>query len=936
MRRSAVDNRRMAVTQDLGLVGREEELGRLRDFVAALADGATAAVIHGDAGIGKTVLWRAAIEAAEQSGVNVLLTRSVEAEMPLALGGINDLLDRDLADAAEDLAEPQRRTLAVALGLEAPTDETPDRIALPRAFVACLRALAVRTPLLVAIDDVQWLDPASRRIVAFAVKRLGDAPVGILATQRGSAEDPLDLRHALDQRLAEIRLGPLSAGALRHLIRTRLGVRIPGPTLARLHESSGGNPMFALEFARSLADGDRPQLGPMQVPPSLRDLVHARVERYPQDVRNVLAIVAAAERPTPSLLATVDAAAPGLLEQAADALAVAIGDDGIVRFTHPLVASAVYEAVPTSQRRSIHARLAQVAPDVEERARHLALASIATNAGIAALRDEAAARAFARGAPEAATELAKEAIRRTPPSDLRDRDERALRVAVYLAAAGLPAEAAAYLDRLLASGASGPRRAETLLLRVVLVEHDLEACSRALAEALEHVGDDLALRARVLLMVSSNHLYRGDLAASEETARQALAAAEDADESALVSFALASVADRADLAGHPDDALLERAVALAAVHPTPHLLPRLEERRARRLVRKGDLAGSRELLEAELERAVRTGVQPDRSRILGELVDVEWRAGHLELAARHLDDAWEVAVEDGGDRWGEAELQQRRGRLAALRGDVDDTRRLVASGRTLAEAMQWPHLAAMNSWVLGFLELSLGEPARAWEAFQDVPETSTWGRLEVVEAVADTAETLVALGRLEAADDLVATLQADAGRGHLWAAPAVLRCSALLVLARGDGVGAAGAAEDAAAGFEAAGFPLDHGRALLVAGQALRRAGQRRRAAVRLQAARNVFSGVGAVLWAERAANELRRASPRPRRTGELTGAERRVAALVAEGRTNREVAAQLFITPGSVEVHLTRIYRKLGVRSRTELARRAAGGTLDLGGVHT
>ena len=931
MQRFAVDNLMMIVASDFELVGRDEELDQLRDFIDALSDGTAAAVIHGDAGIGKSVLWRAAIEAAEQAGVRVLVTRCVEVEMPLALGAVADLLDSAFHEVADELFEPQRRLLASAIGVEAPSAGAPDRSALPRAFLAYLRVLAGRGPVLVAIDDAQWLDPSSQRTIAYAARRLTDEAVGVVTTQRGDTGDALGLGEAFAHRFAEIRAGPLSLGALHHLIRTRLGARIPRPTLARLHEASGGNPMFALEFARSLAGQERPQLGPMQIPASLHDLIRARVQRYPQGIRDLLAITAAADRPTPSLLATVEGDAADLLDRAVDVGAVAIGDDGIVRFTHPLLASAVYSQVTPSQRRFVHARLAHVARDVEERARHLALASDEPDAAVAALLDEAAARAFSRGAPEAAAELAQEAVRRTPDTDRPSRDERALTVAVYLGASR-SSDSALWLDRLLAGGATGPHRARALVLRVGIVEHDVEAGGSALAEALEHVGDDLALRAAVLLQLGSYHLYRGDLAASEKTSRQALAAAEEAADPALVSAALTMVADRAHLARHPDDALLERAISLAEVHGTPPLFPTLEELRARRLLRTGDLDGSRKLLESELGTAVRAGVQPDRFRMLRELVDVEWRAGNWKLAEQHLDDAWELVVDDGGNKWGEAELQERSGRLAALRGEVDDARRLLAEGIASAEAMHWSHLGAMNRWVLGFLELSLEEPTRAWGALQDVPRTPTWGRLEVVEAVADSVETLVALGRLEDADDLVATLQETRGTGICGPRRRHVDARALLLLARGDAVGAVTAADEAAAGFEAAGFPLDHGRALLVAGDALRRLGERRRAAEKLESAGQIFANLGAPLWQARAEKELSRARPRPRHDGELTSAERRVAALVADGRTNREVAAQLFITTGTVEVHLTRIYRKLGVRSRTELARLAAEGTLEFG----
>jgi DNA-binding NarL/FixJ family response regulator len=233
--------------------------------------------------------------------------------------------------------------------------------------------------------------------------------------------------------------------------------------------------------------------------------------------------------------------------------------------------------------------------------------------------------------------------------------------------------------------------------------------------------------------------------------------------------------------------------------------------------------------------------------------------------------------------------------------------------------------------VLGFLELSLGEPARAWPALRDVARTPTWRGLEVMIALGDAVEASAALGRLEVGDELLGTLEDEARNGHRWAGPGAQRSAALMLLARGDAERALAAADEAAAGFAAAGYALDRGRALLVAGEALRRLGERRRAAEKLDGAKTIFDELGARLWVARVEQELRRARPRPRRDRDLTSAERRVAALVADGRTNREVAAQLFTTVATVEAHLTRIYRKLGVRSRTELARRVADGTVSL-----
>jgi DNA-binding NarL/FixJ family response regulator len=198
----------------------------------------------------------------------------------------------------------------------------------------------------------------------------------------------------------------------------------------------------------------------------------------------------------------------------------------------------------------------------------------------------------------------------------------------------------------------------------------------------------------------------------------------------------------------------------------------------------------------------------------------------------------------------------------------------------------------------------------------------------------DLIESLVGLDRLEEAAALLERLETASAHGHRWATPAAGRSRALLLLAGRDANEAAALAATAARGFGGIGMQLDRARALLVAGNALRRAGQRRRATELLTEARQTFGRLGAPLWAEQAERELRRASPRPRRDrDELTAAETRVAALVAEGRKNKEIAAELYTTVGTVEAHLTRIYRKLGIRSRAELVRRVADGSLAIDG---
>ena len=327
------DNPRVAVVADRELLGREDELTRLNELVSLLPEGPRAVTLRGQPGIGKTTVWRAGL-ALSQETCTLLSARCVEAELPLALVGLTDLAGDAFGDVAGELADHERAELAATLGLSAPDGSGRDALALPLAFLALLRVLARDEPVLIAVDDVQWLDPSSARILSFAARRLGDLPIGILVTQRGDGPDPLDLRNALDANFEELQLGPLTRGAIAHLVRSRSDVPLPRPVLSRVYEASGGNPMFALEFARSL-DRDRPQLGPIAIPSSLLDLVRARVERYPEDVRRVIAIVAAAERITKPQLAAIDPGAPESLAAAVGLEAVMIEDDGLIRFTHP-------------------------------------------------------------------------------------------------------------------------------------------------------------------------------------------------------------------------------------------------------------------------------------------------------------------------------------------------------------------------------------------------------------------------------------------------------------------------------------------------------------------------------------------------------------------------------------------------------------------------
>jgi DNA-binding NarL/FixJ family response regulator len=314
------------------------------------------------------------------------------------------------------------------------------------------------------------------------------------------------------------------------------------------------------------------------------------------------------------------------------------------------------------------------------------------------------------------------------------------------------------------------------------------------------------------------------------------------------------------------------------------------------------------------------------------LSDLEWRAGRWPEAETYAYEAraiLEDALPGGAHVLGCAQVL-----VAGSLGRVDEARRVASTDLRTSERYEDLNILRIR-WALGHVELACGDPVAAVQELDWLPQAlDAFGIGEPgwQPMLPDVVEALVSVGSLDEAEAVLRQLEQQAAAlRHKWATPAALRCRALLLLAREQSDEAAAAAAQAAAAFAELGFPLDRARSLLAAGAARRRAGQRRKAADSLASAIEILEEVGAPVWLDRARDELRRASPRPRRDRELTDAERRVAALVAQGQTNREVAAQLFTTIATVEAHLTRIYRKLGIRSRTQLARAVADGTLQL-----
>jgi len=376
MRIDICDNCVVHVLSRVELVGREREREAGRRFLAAVPQGAAGLVFRGEAGIGKTVLWRQIVDEACGLGYRVLVSRCFQAEMPLGFAALADLLEDVVDEVGDELPTAQRSALGFALRLSDPETGAPDALTVSRGVLGMLRLMAATTPVVLALDDVHWVDPASARVLSFALHRLEGEQVGTLLTHRRTEAEGERIALAAtlaEGRLEELELGPLSLGALHHLVRTRLSTALPRATLVRLHEASGGNPMFALEFARALPAS--PSVGTLPIPGSLRDLVRERLAALPEKVRPLLELVAALGHPSLELLKRAHGGpVESQLETAVAAGVLLVEEDGRVRFSHPLLASAVYADAGPVRRRKLHRAAAAVATNEEERARHLALA----------------------------------------------------------------------------------------------------------------------------------------------------------------------------------------------------------------------------------------------------------------------------------------------------------------------------------------------------------------------------------------------------------------------------------------------------------------------------------------------------------------------------------------------------------------------------------
>jgi DNA-binding CsgD family transcriptional regulator len=901
------------------IVGREEERRSMRAFFERTSEGPAALILEGGAGMGKSTLWLLAVDEARKRGVRVLRSRPAEAERGLAFAGLGDLFEDVLDEIVPLLPSPRRRALEAAL-LVTETNESVDPRALGVAVRNGFEILAADERLLVAVDDVQWFDRSSESALSFALRRV-DEPVVLLLTRRmAEGIEPSAIEEALaPDSVQRLRVGPLSVGAIQRLLQDRLDRFFARPTLLRIYEVSDGNPFYALELARALGpDVDPTQ--PLPIPETLEGLVRARVTGLPTSTQKALGLASALGRPSYELLKTAGVEDDTLDPALAARVIEVVGGD--IRFTHPLLASAVYQGLSVGERRRVHRTLAEYVGDPVERARHLALSAHEPDREITASLEEVAEVAMGRGAVATAVELREHALRLTP-AEVRDEvHRRTLAVARAHLATGNPRRAAALVRDLLERTAAGAPRAEALILASEL-ESGVAARLALHREALDEASHNPTLQAQIHRWLGTEARFSEGLHVAERHAQASLAIAERLNDGALLAGALSTVATVHLHLGEPDALeLAERAHELAVTAGDREVLAEVMLSVSSTFTWAGRLDRARGLLEAFYAEWKDFDEQAAQ-QALWRLGLVEFYAGRFARAADYAGRARQISLQYGIEEGEDAAPLHAVAVIAAHRGELDLARELAERGLAAGERNPW--FVTYHEAVLGQVAHFDGDELGAVERFVAAEQIrSVIGSLEPAIAGwrADHIEALLELGRIDDAVGLLGEWEADAarlGRGRVLAD--AMRCRGLVAASRGDVDEALLDLERAVAQHETVGDPFGRARALLALGVVRRRARQKRAAREAIEEAVAGFEACDAAGWAEKARAELGRIGGRTREEG-LTPAEQRVAALVAQGRTNREVAAALFLGERTVETHLSHIYAKLGVRSRTELTR--------------
>jgi DNA-binding CsgD family transcriptional regulator len=908
------------------LFGRELESARINEVLDAAREHRSGAlVIRGEAGIGKSALLDAAVARAD--GMRVLRALGVESEVEIPFSGLHELLRPTLA-LLESIPDAQAVALrgALALGAEA----VGERLAVFGGALSLLAAVAEEQPLLCVIDDAHWLDDASAAVTIFVARRLDADGIAMLF----GARDP-EVRTFNAPGIPELRVGGLDRAAASELLAARLPASAGSLVAEQLLEISMGNPLALIELPQGLTNaelaGEEPLEEPGRVAAAVERRFLRRITPLRTSTRRALLVLAASDV---GELRTVSRALealeldPASLKEAERAGLITIGST--VDFSHPLARSAIYGAAEEADRSAAHRALAAAADaagESDRRAWHLAASTRAADEQVASALVEAGESARRRGGVWSEARALERAARLTREPRLR---------ASRLARAGDAAYRAGRLER-----------ADALLEEAVTGDLDVHELAHAQARwaflRYERGEFDAALR---LMIDGANHLEETDPRAAATLLTNAATVVQHRLEIPQ-AFTLAEHAWRLAGDGAINDPELCHIVSFqhvlaGRVHEgmelawrCAELVEREPEARivvadaATTLLYVGELASARRLLERSVAFNRAAGALGDLGYALHNSAQLEWYSGNLQRAYAHSLESVQI-VEELLTGQSLDECLCRLATFEAALGREDDSRRHAqrALESTLHLGDRWNEAKARSA--LGLLALVTGDAEAAvtqLAAAVEALELGGVGNPNQFRVHPDLVEAYVRLGHTGEAEPVVATLEGHAEATKIpWTLAAARRCRALI---EDDEASATAAFQDALHLDEGTSV-FERARTELCFGEHLRRRGMRRDARTHLGFALEAFEANGATPWAERARAELRASglTLRRRERGaqeQLTPQELQIAALVAEGRTNREVAATLFVTPKTVEFHLTRIYRKLEIHSRSELVRRIA-----------
>ncbi len=899
------------------LLGRRRERELLDRLLEAASNGAGGVlVVHGEAGVGKTALMDYAVETA--GAFRVLRTEGVEAEMELPFAALQQLCS-PILELNDRLPPPQRDALAVALGLSA--GQAPNPFLIGLAVLGLMSEAAEEQPLLCVVDDAHWLDRASARALVFVARRLLAEKVALLFAAR-------DVGDTL-AGLPEVNVEGLNAHDARTLLESALPARLDDPISERLLVEAHGNPLALLEMPRGLTPA---QLAggfgmPTALPLSsqIEENFARRLGNLPRDTRRLLLLAAADPVGDPALVWRA-ARRLGIPEEAAET----VQSEGLlelgarVTFRHPLVRSAVYRAAAPGERREVHRALAEATDpevDPDRRAWHRAQATSIPNEDVAAELERSAARAQARGGLAAAAAFLERATALTP--DESRRSGRALAAAQAKMQIGALDDALRLVATAETGGLSELEQARAGLLRgqisfLATRSSDAAALLLAAAERLREVDPELARETYLEALTAA--IFAGPLARAGASSREVAEAASAAPRARkprgpdLLLDGL--VALLTDSYGAAVPILREAQRAIAGISQTEQL--RWMWGATVSTLHLWDDERWERLSDRHLQLVRETGALGDLPIALSHRGQMHVFAGELALAA-----ALYEAVQEATALTGSPLAPYHAVGLVAMRGREAETRQLIDTARAeVTERGEGAGLSFMD-WAEAVLDNGLGRYSEALAAARRVVDHTelvplNWAMPELIEAAVRTGAPELA------AKTNQRLIERSRASGTDWARGIAARAHALLA----DDERAEDLYAEAIERLGRTRVAIDLARAHLLYGEWLRRQTRRVDARQELRIAHEMFTNFGMEAFAERARVELEATGERARKRSvetldQLTPQESQVSRLAAQGNTNREIAAQLFISPSTVEYHLRKAFRKLDVKSRTQLANR-------------